>query len=129
MFSVFTAGSIFRSISRVMGDQINEFGHSVLQQNLLFASFTDALTASLKSEKLARKSFPFLLLAAYISFGPKISREILTHVAGKGHPPLATSHYSLAPESRRCTMGMTSIIQETRVFPQTATTHVVYNAH
>ena len=36
--SVFTAGSIFRSISRVMG-VINEFG---LRQ---FASFTDALTA------------------------------------------------------------------------------------
>ena len=52
-------------------------------------------------------------------------------MAGKGHPPLATSHYSLAPESRRlsrpdqtyhppphpCTMGLTSISQETRVFP------------
>ena len=37
-FSVFTAGSIFRSISRVMG-VINEFGHQ------WFASFTDALTA------------------------------------------------------------------------------------
>ena len=37
-FSVFTAGSIFRSISRVMG-VINEFG---LRK---FASFTDALTA------------------------------------------------------------------------------------
>ena len=37
-FSVFTAGSIFRSISRVMG-VINEFGH------LWFVSFTDALTA------------------------------------------------------------------------------------
>ena len=37
-FSVFTAGSIFRSISRVMG-VINEFGLR------LFASFTDALTA------------------------------------------------------------------------------------
>ena len=37
-FSVFTAGSIFRSISRVMG-VINEFGLR------LFASFTNALTA------------------------------------------------------------------------------------
>ena len=37
-FSVFTAGSIFRSISRVMG-VINDFG---LRK---FASFTDALTA------------------------------------------------------------------------------------
>ena len=37
-FSVFTAGSIFRSISRVMG-VINEFGLR------WFASFTDALTA------------------------------------------------------------------------------------
>ena len=27
--------------------------------------------------------------------------EILNHVAGKGHPPLANSHYSLAAESRR----------------------------
>ena len=59
--SVFTAGSIFRSISRVMG-VINEFGFR------WFASFTDALTARQKSEKSARKSFPFLLLAAY--FGP-----------------------------------------------------------
>ena len=52
-------------------------------------------------------------------------------MAGKCHPPLATSHYSLAPESRRlsrpdqtyhppphtCTMGLTLISQETRVFP------------
>ena len=52
-------------------------------------------------------------------------------MAGKGHRPLATSHYSLAPESRRlsrpdqtyhppphpCTMGLASISQETRVFP------------
>ena len=37
-FSVFTAGSKFWSISRVMG-VINEFGLR------LFASFTDALTA------------------------------------------------------------------------------------
>ena len=37
-FSVFTVGSIFRPISRVMG-VINEFGLR------LFASFTDALTA------------------------------------------------------------------------------------
>ena len=37
-FSVFTDGSIFRSISRVMG-AINEFG---LRK---FASFTEALTA------------------------------------------------------------------------------------
>ena len=36
--SVFTAGSIFRPISRVMG-AINEFGLR------LFASFTDALAA------------------------------------------------------------------------------------
>ena len=36
--SVFTAGSIFRSISRVMG-VINEFGLR------LFASFMDSLTA------------------------------------------------------------------------------------
>ena len=60
-FSVFTAGSIFRPISRIMG-VINEFGF------WYFASFTDALTARYKSEKSARKSFPFLLLAAY--FGP-----------------------------------------------------------
>ena len=52
-------------------------------------------------------------------------------MAGKGHPLLATSHYPLAPESRRssrpdqtyhpppcpCTMGLTLISQETRVFP------------
>ena len=52
-------------------------------------------------------------------------------MTGKGHPPVATSHYPLAPESRRssrpdqtyhpsprpCTMGLTSISQETRVFP------------
>ena len=52
-------------------------------------------------------------------------------MAGKGHPHLATSDYPLAPESRRssrqdqtyhppprpCTMGLTSISQETRVFP------------
>ena len=37
-FSVFTAGSIFRSISRVMG-VINKFDFRY------FASFTDALTA------------------------------------------------------------------------------------
>ena len=37
-FSVFTTGSIFWPISRVMG-VINEFGFR------LFASFTDALTA------------------------------------------------------------------------------------
>ena len=37
-FSVFSAGSIFRPISRVMG-VINEMGFQ------LFASFTDALTA------------------------------------------------------------------------------------
>ena len=37
-FSVFTAGSIFRPISRVMG-VINEFGFRG------FASFTDVLTA------------------------------------------------------------------------------------
>ena len=37
-FSVFTAGSIFRPISRVMG-VINEIGFRK------FASFTDALTA------------------------------------------------------------------------------------
>ena len=37
-FSVFTAGSIFRSISQVMG-VINEFGLR------WFVSFTDALTA------------------------------------------------------------------------------------
>ena len=52
-------------------------------------------------------------------------------MAGKGHPPLATSHYSLAPESRRLSLArpnlpptpspmqnrLTSISQETRVFP------------
>ena len=57
--------------------------------------------------------------------------EILTHLAGKGYPPLATSHYPLAPKSRclfrpdktyhpppqPCTMGLTSISQGTRVFP------------
>ena len=59
--SVFTAGSIFRPISRVMG-VINVIGFR------WFASFTDALAARLKSEKSATKSFPFLLLAAY--FGP-----------------------------------------------------------
>ena len=51
-------------------------------------------------------------------------------MAGKGHPPLATSNYTLALESRRlsrpdqtyhptphpCTMGLTSISQGTRVF-------------
>ena len=51
-------------------------------------------------------------------------------MAGKGHPSLATPHCSLAPESRRlpmpdktynapphpCTIGLTSISQETRVF-------------
>ena len=54
-FSVFTAGSIFWPISRVMG-VINEFGLR------WFASFTDALSARQKSEKSATKSFPFLLL-------------------------------------------------------------------
>ena len=54
-FSVFTAGSIFWPISRVMG-VINEFGLR------WFASFTDALAASQKQEKSATKSFPFLLL-------------------------------------------------------------------
>ena len=43
-FPVFTAGSIFWPISRVMG-VINEFGFRC------FASFTDALTAGKKSEK------------------------------------------------------------------------------
>ena len=52
-------------------------------------------------------------------------------MAGNGHPPLETSHYPLAPESRRssrpdktyhplphrCTRGLTSISQEIRVFP------------
>ena len=51
-------------------------------------------------------------------------------MAGKGHPPLATFNYTLAPESRRlsrpdqiyhppphpCTMGLTSISQGTKVF-------------
>ena len=60
-FSVFTAGSIFWPLFRVMA-VINEFGFR------WFASFTDALTARLKSEKSATKMFPFLLLAAY--FGP-----------------------------------------------------------
>ena len=57
-FSVFTAGSIFWQISRVMG-VINEFGFR------WFASFTDAVAARKKSEKSATKGFPFLLLAAY----------------------------------------------------------------
>ena len=56
--SVFTAGSIFWPISRVMG-VINEIGFR------RFASFTDALAARLKFKKSASKSFPFLLLAAY----------------------------------------------------------------
>ena len=52
-------------------------------------------------------------------------------MAGKGRPPLATSHYPIAPESRRlsrpdqtyhppphpCTMGLTSIFKKSRVFP------------
>ena len=52
-------------------------------------------------------------------------------MAGKGRPPLATSHFPLAPESRRlsrpdqtyhppphpCTMGLSSISQKSRVFP------------
>ena len=52
-------------------------------------------------------------------------------MAGKGHPPLATSHYPLAPEGRRlsrpdqayhppphpCTIGLTPIPKGTRVFP------------
>ena len=62
-FSVFTAGSIFRPISRIMG-VINEFGLR------WFAPFTGALAARKKSEKSATKSFPFLLLAAY--FGPYV---------------------------------------------------------
>ena len=60
-FSVFSAGSIICPIFRVMG-VINEFGFRC------FASILDALTARLKSEKSATKSFSFLLLAAY--FGP-----------------------------------------------------------
>ena len=62
-FSVFTAGSIFWPISRVMG-VINEFGFRC------FASFTDALTAIYKSEKSALNFLRFYCwqhISAHIS--------------------------------------------------------------
>ena len=53
MFSVFTAGSIFWHISRVMS-VINEFGFR------WFASFSDAVYGQIKFRKIGDKKFSIL---------------------------------------------------------------------
>ena len=57
MFSTFTAGNKFSSITRVIG-VIEQFG---LRR---YASLTDALTMRWRNKKLVTKIFPLLLLVA-----------------------------------------------------------------
>ena len=57
MFSTFTAGSKFSSITGVIG-VIEQFGLRC------YALFSDALTMRWRNKKLVTKCFPLLLLAA-----------------------------------------------------------------